>query len=91
MMANGNDNVMQKAVSVILDMSKESRIRELVRLREKALHDEASALGNARRKGQAEGEAIGLEKGRAEERATMIARMRALGVSEEVIESIVSD
>lgn len=83
MMANENDNVMQRAVNIILDMSKDPEIRESVRLREKALHDEASALGNARREGKAEG--------RAEERAAMIARMRALGVSEEVIESIVSD
>lgn len=95
MIGRTNDVVMQKAVNVILDMSEQTRIREMARLREKTLHDEVSALGNARREGQAEGEAIGLKKGkaegRAEERAAMIAKMRANGMSEEMIKLIVSE
>lgn len=69
---------------VILDISEEPELRELVRIREKALHDEASALGHARREGFEEGLSIGYKE-------AMIAKMRALGVSEEVIESIISD
>ena len=87
-------------VKVIYDMSDDTRIREIARLREKALHDEASAIKNAkmegREEGRAEGEAIGVVKGRAEgeaigiakERADAIAKMKALGFSEEQIRSI---
>lgn len=91
MLGQVNDAVMTNAINILLDMSEETRIKEMARLREKTLHDEASALGNARREGQAEGEAIGLKKGRAEERAAMIAKMRANGMSEEMIKLIVSE
>ena len=47
--------IMQKAVRVIYDMSEDARIREAARLREKALHDEASALKNAKAEGIEEG------------------------------------
>ena len=47
--------IMQKAVKVIYDMSEDTKIREVARLREKALHDEASALKNAKAEGIAEG------------------------------------
>lgn len=36
------------------DNSEETRIKEIARLREKALHDEASALKNAKEEGKAE-------------------------------------
>ena len=67
----------QKAVMIIHEMSDDEKIQELARLREKALHDEASALSTARKEGRAEG--------RAEERAKAIARMRLDGLSEEQI------
>ena len=54
-------------------------VKEIARLREKALHDEASALKNAK------------EKGREEERNSTIQRMRELGLSEEQIRAIYSD
>ena len=60
-------------MKVIYDMSEDTKIREIARLREKALHDEASALKNAK------------EEGRAEERANAIIRMRALGFTEEQV------
>ncbi|MGN0692832.1 MAG: PD-(D/E)XK nuclease family transposase [Oscillospiraceae bacterium] len=50
-----NIPIMQKAVKVIYDMSEDPEIRELARLREKALHDEATALKRAREEGYAEG------------------------------------
>ena len=79
-------------VKFIYDMSEDTRIREIARLREKALHDEASAIKNAKM----EGEAIGVVKGRAEgeaigiakERADAIAKMKSLGFTEEQIRSI---
>ena len=78
---------------VIYDMSEDTKIREIARLREKALHDEASALKNAkeegkeegRAEGRAEGRVEGREEGKAEERANAIIRMRALGFTEEQV------
>ena len=64
-------------MKVIYDMSEDTKIREIARLREKALHDEASALKNAKEEGK--------EEGRAEERANAIIRMRALGFTEEQV------
>ena len=40
--------IIRKAVKVIYDMSEDTKTRELARLREKALHDEASALKQAK-------------------------------------------
>ncbi|MGN0596225.1 MAG: hypothetical protein ACI4J1_02710, partial [Ruminiclostridium sp.] len=59
-----------------------TKIRELARLREKALHDEASAL----RKATEEGIAIGEER----QRKAMIEKMKAMGMSEEQINAILS-
>ena len=76
-------------MKVIYDMSEDTKIREIARLREKALHDEASALKNAKEEGKeegrAEGRAEGREEGKAEERANAIIRMRALGFTEEQV------
>ena len=63
-------------VKITYDTSEETRIKEIARLREKALHDEASALKNAK------------EEGRAEERANSIIRMRANGFTDEQIRKI---
>ena len=63
-------------VKITYDTSEETRIKEIARLREKALHDEASALKHAR------------EEGRAEERANAIIRMRANGFTEEQIKAV---
>mgnify|MGYP000141683924 FL=1 len=67
---------MKKAVRVVRDMSDDTRIREAVRIREKALHDEASALKNARM------------EGRAEERTDIINKLRLAGFSDEQINGI---
>lgn len=74
-----NIPIMQKAVKVIYDMSEDAKIREIARLREKALHDEASALKNAK------------AEGRAEERAEAKSKMRSLGFTEEQIRLIYPD
>ena len=65
------------------DNSKETRIKEIARLREKALHDEASALKKARE----EGIAIGIEKGQ-NKIAAIIAKMKAAGMTDEQIKAI---
>ena len=72
----------EKKFRVIYDTSEETRIKEIAQLREKALHDEASALKNAEAKGEA--------KGRAETEAKIIASMKAVGMTEEQIKEILS-
>ncbi len=85
MISQTNVPIMKKAVNVIYDMSEDTKIREIARLREKALHDEASALKNAKEEGKEEGRAEGRAEGKAEERANAIIRMRALGFTEEQV------
>lgn len=75
---------MKKAVHIIYDMSEDTKLREIARLREKALHDEASLLNNARAEGRSEGRA----EGEAAAKAALIANMRALGMSDEQINKI---
>ncbi len=78
--------IIQKAVKIIYDMSEDTKTREIARLREKALHDEASLMRQAQEKGIA----IGEKRGRAEERNSIIAKMKASGMSEEQINDILS-
>lgn len=59
MLKQTNNTVMEKAVNVIYDMSEDTRMREMIRMREKALHDKASELASAEKKGRAEGRAEG--------------------------------
>lgn len=76
MISRTNIPIMQKAVNIIYDMSEDTKIREIARLREKALHDEATALSGARKEGKAEGI------------AEVIAKLKAAGMSEEQIREI---
>ena len=59
---------------IIYDTSEETRLRELTRLREKALHDEASAIKNAK----------------AEERNDIISKLKAYGMTDEQIKAALS-
>ena len=55
-------------------MSEDTKIREIARLREKALHDEASAIKNAK----------------AEERNDIISKLKAYGMTDEQIKAALS-
>lgn len=87
MLKQTNVPIMNKAVNVIYDLSEDTRIREMARIREKALHDEASALANAENKGIEKGISIG------EENAVnkMIEKMRKRGMSEKEISEFFTD
>ncbi len=50
-------------IPVIFDMSADTILRERARIREKALHDEASALEGAREEGMQKGIQEGMQKG----------------------------
>ena len=86
MIVETNDPVMKKAVRIIYDMSEDSILRERARMREKALHDEASLINGARAEGRAEGiaegEVIGEQK--------VIDKMKAYGMTDEQIKAILS-
>lgn len=85
-----NVPIMNKAVNVIYDLSEDTKIREMARLREKALHDEASALANAKNEGISIGEAKGKAEGRAEAEADIIAKLKAYGMTDEQIKAALS-
>ena len=89
MISQTNVPIMKKAVNVIYDMSEDTRIREIARLREKAMHDEASALKHAKAEGIEEGMAQGMTKGIAQGmtkgKNEIIAQMKAAGMTDEQI------
>lgn len=95
MIRNTEVPIMKKAVRVIYDMSEDARIREMAWIREKAMHDEASALGDERRKrieiGREEGVEIGEAKGRADECSKTAEKLRKKGMTEEEIEHFFND
>ena len=62
MLAETKVPTIEKAVKVILDMSEDTKIREMARQREKMLHDEASLIQGAKNEGIAIGEARGIEQ-----------------------------
>lgn len=82
MIENTNVPIMKKAVRVIYDMSEDTRMREMARMREKALHDEATYLKEAREEGRAAGRAEGI----ASAMESFAAKLRARGMSEKEIE-----
>ena len=67
---------------MIRHLSADEKVREEARYREKRLHDEANALGGARKEGIAEG--------RAERERELAEKMRSQGLSEEQIKAILS-
>ena len=82
MLQQTNVQPIQKAVMIIHQMSEDEKIQELARLREKAMHDEASALSSAKKEGLAEG--------RDKREAELVESMRKNGLSEEQISKILS-
>lgn len=90
MIAKTNDPVMKKAVRIIYDMSEDTRVRELARMREKAIRDDASLRAQERAAGLAAGLVKGREEGRAEERDLLIKKMKASGYSDDEINKLLS-
>lgn len=84
-------------IVMIRQMSSDEKIRQEVYYREKRLHDEATALGGARREGIAEGMekgmkkgmAKGMQKGREEERKLLIEKLRQKGFTEDQIKDLI--
>ena len=79
----------QDTIVMLRHLSADQQVRQEAYYSEKLLHDEASALGNARREGiaegKAEGEVIGLAKGEEKKEAEIITKMYKKGKSPEEI------
>lgn len=90
MLSNTQIPETKKAVNVIREMSEDEKVREMVRLREKTMRDEASRLEDARNEGIAEGMTKGIAQGIAQERANIIKRMGEAGIDEETIRTLLN-
>ena len=81
-------------IVILRELNADAKVKQEAYYREKRLHDEASALGHARREGIAEGLEKGREEGRAEGRAEgeakIIEQMRKNGMTEEQIQKIIN-
>ena len=98
-MSDTND----KTILIIRNLSGDEKIRQEAYYREKRLHDEATALGHARREGIAQGRAEGraegltqgraegLTQGRAETIHEMKQRMRDRGMTDDEIRAILGE
>ena len=92
-----------KTILIIRNLSGDEKIRQEAYYREKRLHDEATALGHARREGIAQGRAEGraegltqgraegLTQGRAETIREMTQRMRDRGMTDDEIKAILGE
>ena len=65
MLENANVQEINKAILILRELSADEHMRQIAEMREKALHDEASAINSAIKKGMAKGMAKGIEKGMA--------------------------
>ena len=83
----------KKTIVMLRQLSGDEKLRKEAYYREKRLHDEASALGNARDEGYAKGREKGLEEGIAKGREEGIAKGREEGIAKgksEIIEYLLS-
>ena len=78
-------------IVILRELNADAKVKQEAYYREKRLHDEASALGHARREGIAEGLEKGREEGRAEGEARIIEQMKKSGMTEEQIQNILKD
>ena len=78
-------------IVMLRQLNADDKVREEAYYREKQLHDEASALGGAKREGFAEGKAVGCEEGREKERRAIIERLRKKGFSDEEIMDMIGE
>ena len=76
---------MQKALTTLEFLSQDDQARRLYEARQKALHDYASAIGEAMDKGTEKGRNEGLKEGRQEERLLLAKRLLEMGDSVEKV------
>ena len=87
MLEQTNVQEISQAILVLRELSADEKMRYMAEMREKALHDEATAIHAALEKGMAQG----LEKGKAEERQRIMENLRKFGLSEDQIQAALSE
>ena len=80
MLDNANTNESNHVTLIFRELSDDEKMEYITEMREKALHDEATAMNAAEKRGMEKA----LEKGRAE----VVEKMRKIGMTEEQINSI---
>ncbi len=83
-----NDPTLNKAIQAISGISDDPKINQIVRMREDAMHEEASAIANAEIRGEERGIKLGEERARKIKEAEIneiVMRLRESGASEEFI------
>jgi predicted transposase/invertase (TIGR01784 family) len=90
MLENTNVKEINQAILVLRELNADEKMRYLADMREKALHDEATAINTAEKRGRIEGRKEGIAEGRKEGEAIIIAKMKASGMSDEQIQAILN-
>ena len=81
-----------KTILTLRELNADEKMRYFADMREKALHDEATALQHAREEGVMQGREEGIEEGRMQGREEgtrqIVEKMRKSGMTEEQIQAI---
>ena len=78
---NATTNESNHVTLILRELSDDEKMEYITEMREKALHDEATAMNAAEKRGMEKGLEKGIEKGRAE----VVEKMRKIGMTEEQI------
>ena len=81
---NATTNESNHVTLILRELSDDEKMEYITEMREKALHDEATAMNAAEKRGMEKVLEKGIEKGRAE----VVEKMRKIGMTEEQINSI---
>lgn len=85
---NVTTNESNHVTLILRELSDDEKMKYITEMREKALHDEATAMNAAEKRGEKRGMEKVLEKGIEKGRAEVIEKMRESGMTEEQINAI---
>ena len=85
---NAMTNESNHVTLILRELSDDEKMKYITEMREKALHDEATAINAAEKRGEKRGMEKVLEKGIEKGRAEVIEKMRESGMTEEQINAI---
>lgn len=85
---NATTNESNHVTLILRELSDDEKMKYITEMREKALHDEATAMNAAEKRGMEKARAEGLAEGRQAREAEIAEKMRKIGMTEEQINSI---
>lgn len=89
---NATTNESNHVTLILRELSDDEKMKYITEMREKALHDEATAINAAEKRGEKrrmeKARAEGLAEGRKAREAEIAEKMRKIGMTEEQINSI---